>query len=115
MGEPRVAERRTIAAMHVLVVGGHGQIGLRLLQRLATDEALRASGLDYTILRPGRLTDESGSGCVALAASLGRRGSIARDDVAATLAALLGEPGTIGLTLEVLGGEEPVEAAVARV
>jgi uncharacterized protein YbjT (DUF2867 family) len=57
--------------------------------------------LDWTIVRPGRLTNDAGTGRVALAESTGY-GEVARDDVAAVLAALLTAPGTIGDTLELI-------------
>ncbi|MEU5430972.1 NAD(P)H-binding protein [Streptomyces olivoreticuli] len=72
------------------------------------------TGLDWTILRPGGLTDEPGTGRVALAGSTGR-GSVSRDDVAAVLAALLAEPGTAGRTLELIAGDTPVDEAVKSV
>ncbi len=72
------------------------------------------AGLDWTILRPGGLTDEPGTGRVALAGSTGR-GSVSRDDVAAVLAALLAEPGTAGRTLELIAGDTPVDEAVKSV
>jgi uncharacterized protein YbjT (DUF2867 family) len=77
------------------------------------DAALRASELDYTIVRPGRLTDDPGTGRVAAAESLGRRGEIPRDDVAAVLLAVLDAPATIGLTFEVLSGDMPIAEAIA--
>jgi uncharacterized protein YbjT (DUF2867 family) len=77
------------------------------------DRALAASDLDWTIVRPGGLTDEPGSGRVAAAGSLGRRGRVPRDDVAATLVAVLGADNTIGKTFELLEGETPIDAAVA--
>ncbi|MFH8748729.1 NAD(P)H-binding protein [Streptomyces rimosus] len=78
----------------------------------AADADVRSrSGLDWTILRPGRLTDAPGTGLVSLAGSTGR-GEIPRDDVAAVLAALLDEPGTTGRTLELISGDIPVEEAV---
>lgn len=73
------------------------------------DAALAASGLDFTIVRPGRLTDDPGTGRVRI----GRDGEIPRVDVAATLAAVLHEPRTAGLTFELVGGDDPVEGAVA--
>lgn len=76
------------------------------------DAALADSGLDHTIVRPGRLTDEPGTGRVRLGESVDR-GEVPRDDVAAVLAACLDEPGTIGRTLELVAGETPVEEAVA--
>ncbi|MBM4795168.1 NAD(P)H-binding protein [Streptomyces sioyaensis] len=81
----------------------------------AADADVRArAGLDWTILRPGRLTNDPGTGLVTLAESTGRD-EVTRDDVAAVLAALLDEPGTIGRTLELIGGEVPVADAVRAV
>ncbi|MGH2986064.1 MAG: SDR family oxidoreductase, partial [Solirubrobacterales bacterium] len=58
------------------------------------DEAVRDSALEYTIVRPGRLTDEPGTGLVAVGAPLTDSGAVTRDDVAATLLACLDEPRT---------------------
>ncbi|AIA04338.1 NAD(P)H-binding protein [Streptomyces noursei] len=81
----------------------------------AADADVRArAGLDWTILRPGRLTDDPGAGQVTLADATGR-GAVSRDDVAAVLAALLDEPGTAGRTLELIGGDVPVVDAVRNV
>ncbi|GGO55456.1 NAD-dependent dehydratase [Streptomyces daqingensis] len=81
----------------------------------AADDAVRArSGLDWTVLRPGRLTDGPGTGRVRLAERTGRD-EVPRDDVAAVLGALLHAPGTAGLTLEMVSGDTPVEEAVASV
>ncbi|WP_327703471.1 SDR family oxidoreductase [Streptomyces decoyicus] len=81
----------------------------------AADADVRArAGLDWTILRPGRLTNDPGTGLVTLAEATGR-GEVPRDDVAAVLAALLDEPGTIGRTLELIGGEVPLKEAVRAV
>lgn len=80
----------------------------------AADDAIRARGsLDWTILRPGALTDDPGTGRVQLAERTGR-GSVPRDDVAAVLAALLDAPATAGLTLELISGDTPVTSAVGR-
>jgi uncharacterized protein YbjT (DUF2867 family) len=76
------------------------------------DRRLERSGLDYTIVRPGRLTDDPGTGLIEAARSLGRRGEIPRDDVAATLVAILGADNTIGRTFDLLAGEKPIEDAV---
>ncbi|MEV5461092.1 NAD(P)H-binding protein [Streptomyces cellulosae] len=70
--------------------------------------------LDWTILRPGQLTDEPGTGLVRLEARTGR-GSIPRDDVAAVLAELVDTPATAGLTLELISGSVPVSVAVRSV
>jgi uncharacterized membrane protein HdeD (DUF308 family)/uncharacterized protein YbjT (DUF2867 family) len=84
-----------------------------LQAKAAADRALIGSGLDCTIVRPGGLTDEPGTGRIAAAEKLGRRGSVSRDDVAATLFVVLGAPNTIGKTFELLAGETPMEEAIA--
>jgi uncharacterized protein YbjT (DUF2867 family) len=78
------------------------------------DERLRQSGLDYTIIRPGRLTDEEGTGAIEAAESLGRSGEISREDVAATFAAALEARSTFGKTFEILAGETPIEEALEK-
>lgn len=78
----------------------------------AEDDLRRRDLLDWTILRPGRLTDDPPAGRVQLADHVGR-GPIPRADVAAVLAALLSEPRTAGRTLELVSGETPVDEAVA--
>ncbi|MYX06397.1 NAD(P)H-binding protein [Streptomyces sp. SID8375] len=81
----------------------------------AADADVRArAGLDWTILRPGRLTNDPGTGLVTLADATGHS-EVPRDDVAAVLAELLNEPGTIGRTLELVSGEVPVKEAVRAV
>lgn len=75
------------------------------------DAALRESGLDWTIIRPGGLEDTPGTGMVALAPSL-ERGNVPRADVAAVVAACLDEDATIGKQWELVAGQTPVLAAV---
>ena len=75
------------------------------------DAALRASDLDWTIIRPGRLTDDPATGLVALGPDV-ERGEVTRADVAAVLAAVLDEPGTIGRQWNLVAGETPVAEAV---
>ena len=78
------------------------------------DAELEASGLEHTIVRPGRLTDDPGTGHVRVGEGLGR-GEVSRDDVAAVLAAVLHEPATVGRTTEVVAGDVPVDEAVGSV
>lgn len=75
------------------------------------DEALRTSGLDYTIIKPGRLTDKQGTGRVALAPELSG-GEIPREDVAAVLAEVLETPETAGHQFDLTSGDTPVAEAV---
>jgi uncharacterized protein YbjT (DUF2867 family) len=76
------------------------------------DQYLMASGLDYTIVRPGSLTDDPGTGRVRVSTELGGRGDIPRDDVAAVIAKVLDAPNTIGVTFEVFSGDLLVAEAV---
>ncbi|MFI8984408.1 NAD(P)H-binding protein [Streptomyces antimycoticus] len=86
-----------------------------LRAKAAADDDIRArDGLDWTVLRPGRLTNDPGTGRVKLAERTGRA-EITRDDVAAVLTALLDEPRTEGRTLELINGDTPVADAVAAV
>jgi uncharacterized protein YbjT (DUF2867 family) len=75
------------------------------------DDAVRASGLDYTVIRPGGLTDDPGTGKVNLGSDV-PRGSVPRDDVAEVLAAVLHAPGSSGKTADLIGGDVPVAEAV---
>jgi len=81
--------------------------------KAGADAELTGSGLDYTIVRPGGLTDEPGTGMVDAAASLDRYGQIPRDDVAATLVACLDESATVGKAFDLLAGEIPIADALA--
>ncbi|MFF1558984.1 SDR family oxidoreductase [Streptomyces sp. NPDC058279] len=79
------------------------------------DDHLRTRlGLEWTVLRPGALTDAEGTGLVRMEAHTGR-GSIPREDVAAVLAELVETPATAGLTLELVSGSAPVSVAVKDV
>ncbi|WP_327289255.1 NAD(P)H-binding protein [Streptomyces sp. NBC_01198] len=81
----------------------------------AADDAIRArTSLDWTVLRPGGLTNDPGTGRVRLSAGHVDRGSIPRDDVAAVLVALLDAPATAGLTLELVSGDTDIATAVAQ-
>ena len=75
---------------------------------------MAASGLEYTIVRPGALTDDPGTGHVQVAARL-ERGSIPRADVVAVLAAVLGAPNTIGASVDLLSGPTAIADAVAAI
>ncbi|MET7369504.1 SDR family oxidoreductase [Streptomyces sp. NPDC005566] len=78
----------------------------------AADADVRSrAALDWTILRPGMLTNDAGTGQVLLTASTGR-GPVPRDDVAAALLELLDTPATAGLTLELISGGVPLTVAV---
>jgi uncharacterized protein YbjT (DUF2867 family) len=75
------------------------------------DGRLLESGLDHTIVRPGGLTDDPGSGLVRLGTDLGG-GQIPRDDVAAVVLAVLESPSTVGKTFELVSGDTPIDEAI---
>lgn len=75
------------------------------------DEALRNSGLDYTIVKPGRLTNDPGSGKISIGKSL-ERGEIPREDVASVLAEVLEMPEAIGKEFDLLSGSQPIQKAL---
>jgi nucleoside-diphosphate-sugar epimerase len=77
----------------------------------AEDRILPRPALDTTIVRPGRLTDDPGTGRVTLSHGVAR-GDVPRDDVAAVLAAILAT-GRWGEVVELVGGDTPVDEAVA--
>jgi len=88
-----------------------GAMGPYIEAKAEADERLVASGLDHTIVRPGRLTDAPGTGRVRAGLDIGT-GEVTRDDVAATLLAVLDADNTIGKTFDLLDGEIPIEEAV---
>ena len=83
--------------------------------KTAAEDDLRARDLDWTILRPGRLTDAPPTGRIRLAPPPGPRDTVPRADVAAVIAALLDEPAAWHQTLELVGGDTPVAAAVRSI
>lgn len=77
------------------------------------DAALRATELNWTIIRPGRLTDETATGLVALGPDV-PRGSVPRADVAAVLAAVLERPETTRRQWNLVAGEDTIGHAIDR-
>ena len=93
---------------------GEDTFSVYLRAKGRADDAVRASGLDATVVRPGGLTNSAGTGRVNLGESV-PRGQVTRDDVAAVLAAVLHSPNTIGRTVDLIGGDTPVAEAVEAV
>src|SRR5215472_10838293 len=92
---------------------GSGDIWVAYITAKTAAEAdLRARDLDWTILRPGGLTDAPATGKIRLAPPPVPRGTIPRADVAAVIVALLDTPGARHQTLELVGGDSPIAAAV---
>ena len=76
------------------------------------DDALKQSGLEWTVVKPGHLTDASGRGRVQVSRSVGGRGDVPRDDVAVVLLECLQAPNTIGVEFELFEGDVPAREAV---
>jgi uncharacterized protein YbjT (DUF2867 family) len=85
--------------------------GAYLQAKFEADEAVRASGLDYTVVRPGGLTDDPGTGLVTIAEDTGR-GKVPRTDVAAVFVACLDTPSTIGQSFDLISGTTPIPDAL---
>ena len=75
------------------------------------DRRLQESGLEYTIVRPGKLTNDEGTGLVDAGPDV-QRSEIPRDDVAAVLAEVLTADNTAGKAFNLVAGDTPVDVAV---
>ena len=113
------AAKRANVDRYVMIssIGAHDPTGASeamrpYLKKAQADGELVSSGLSYTLVRPGSLTDARGIGRVELSTQLGRRGPITRDDVAVILLGCLDMPETTGLTFEAFNGDQPIDAAL---
>jgi nucleoside-diphosphate-sugar epimerase len=93
---------------------GDDAFSVYLRAKAEADAAVEASSRDWTIVRPGRLTDGPGSGTVRIEVEP-FRGQVARDDVAAVLDLLLAHERGAGRILYVNGGDTPIEQALDAV
>lgn len=82
--------------------------------KASADSYLRESGLNYTILMPGRLTNEEGTGKVELSERIEEVNdrSITRDDVAEVIVELMSAKNTYGFSLDLLQGAKNIEKAI---
>lgn len=111
-GVPRYVMVSSIGA-HDPAAGGPMQPYLEA--KAQADARLAASGLRWTIVRPGSLHDEPGDGLVRASAAPGDRGPVSRDDVAAVLVAVLERDDLDGVTFELFDGDETIDAALAAI
>jgi uncharacterized protein YbjT (DUF2867 family) len=81
-----------------------------LRAKKAADDDLRARDLDWTVVRPGRLTDDPATGRVQVGSL--PRGSVTRADVATVIAEALTKDDTIGKTFDLLEGQQTIDAAL---
>jgi uncharacterized protein YbjT (DUF2867 family) len=91
--------------------GGDEVFEIYLRAKAEADASVEASDLDWTIVRPGGLTDDTGTGSVRIDAEP-FRGSVPRDDVASVLARLLTDPRSSRRVLYVNSGEHTIEQAL---
>lgn len=92
---------------------GEEVFAVYLRAKAEADEAVMASRLQWTVVRPGGLTDDPGTGRVAIRTDA-FRGEVPRDDVAGVLDVVLHEPASAGEVLYVNGGEAPVDDALRQ-
>jgi uncharacterized protein YbjT (DUF2867 family) len=102
-----------ISTLHADKPRGSEDFQIYMRAKAEADAVLRASGLDYTILRPGRLTNDSGTGRINLGPWL-KGADIPRADVAALAAACLEDGRSVGCLWEVTGGGTPIADAIAQ-
>jgi uncharacterized protein YbjT (DUF2867 family) len=84
-----------------------------LRAKAEADAAVQASDRDWTIVRPGRLTDDPGTGRVRIDTDP-FRGEVSREDVAEVLDAVLHDPRTSHRIFYLNGGDDPVEQALEK-
>ncbi|MGS2615846.1 NAD(P)H-binding protein [Micromonospora sp. LZ34] len=82
-----------------------------LRAKKAAEDDVTGRDLDWTVLRPGRLTDDPPTGRITLDRHV-PRGAVTRADVARVLVALLHTPDTAGMILELVGGNTPIAEAL---
>lgn len=102
-----------ISAMKVEEPSGNEVFQVYQKAKSEADAALRESGLDYTIIRPGRLTDDKANGKIKLAHEL-EAGEIPREDVARVIAAVIAADETIGKQLDLTEGPHSISEAISK-
>ena len=91
---------------------GDDVFSVYLRAKAEADAAVAATDRDWTIVRPGSLTTDPGAGRATISVEP-VRDRVAREDVAAVLAAVLAEPRSVGRTLYVVRGDDPIDEALA--
>ena len=95
-------------------MGGDEVFEVYLRAKAEADAALEASDREWTILRPGGLTDDAGTGSVRID-SAPFSGPVPRDDLASVLARLLADSRSAGRVLYLSSGAQPIEQALDEV
>lgn len=86
-----------------------------LVAKKIADDYLRNSNLDYTIIRPGILTNEAGTGRIYARETIAEVGEITRKDVAHVLFTVLDKKNTYRQSFDVIGGDIPIEEAISQI
>ena len=89
-----------------------GGFGTYLRAKGMADDAVRAGAPAWTVVRPGGLTDDVGTGRVTIGPAL-PEGKVSRDDVAAVLVAVLDDAGTAGVSFDLTNGPSSIVEALA--
>src|SRR5690606_23365896 len=93
---------------------GPSKLQTYLKAKSEADEKLKKSNLNYTIIRPGRLSNDEMTGKILVDKRLeNKEGEISRADVASTIVASLLNENTYRKTFEVLAGDQPINVALA--
>tara|TARA_R110002124_G_C8970812_1_gene515059 strand:- start:192 stop:836 length:645 start_codon:yes stop_codon:yes gene_type:complete len=83
-----------------------------MIAKYYADQHLKKSTLDYTILRPGSLTDDKGTGNISTSPNAESGNEIPREDVASVITACLKNDSTIAKTFDFVSGDTPIEEAI---
>ncbi|WP_456269936.1 SDR family oxidoreductase [Kushneria sp. AK178] len=98
-----------VSTLHVDPLRGPEGLRPYLAAKRAADAYLQASGLEHVILRPGRLSDDTGSGRIEIDAGRATTDSVSRDNVALSLLTLLSRPTPAPDEVILLDGDHPIE------
>ena len=104
-----------LSAVGADICSQHSKIAHYHKAKGQADQHLQATNLNYTIVRPGGLTDDPGRGRISFSPCFGHSGKISRDDVAQVIVDSLGVDNTIGKSFEILGGDVPICEVLAQV
>jgi nucleoside-diphosphate-sugar epimerase len=113
IGVRNAEERPLVRAPLKVVRMFYPELRAYFAAKAESEELLRASGLDFTIVRAGRLTDDPAGGLITAAPHVRTYGKVSRGDVAATLVETLNAPNTIGKTFSLIAGDRTIAEAVA--
>jgi len=83
-----------------------------MIAKFYADQNLKRSNLDYTIIRPGSLTNKKGTGCISISPDSSSQNEIPREDVASVITACLNNDNTIGKTFDFVSGDILIEDAI---